>query len=97
MGGGKFRLIYSGGKSCALFSVDRVTVYYTLPNSRGGLGKEAAHLIEILFINRKLQPRLPRQNADCLARTIPVFSCAIMHFGISAEYSGNPTKIHPSL
>jgi len=68
-----------------------------LPNSRGGLGKEAAQLIEILLISEKLQPRFLRQNADCLASTVPVFSCAIMRFGISAEYSGNPTKIHPSL
>lgn len=76
-GGGKFRLIYSGGKCCALFSVGRVTAYYMFPRSaysRSKLGKEATQLMEISIINRKLQPCFLRQNADSLAQTIPVFS-----------------------
>lgn len=75
-GGGKFRLIYSGGKCCALFSVGRVTAYYLFPRSgysRSRLGKETTQLTEISIINRKLQPSFLRQNADSLAQAIPVF------------------------
>lgn len=70
-------------------------VYYPSQNSRGELGKETAHLIEILFIYMKVHPRLPSQN--CLAQTIPVSSCAVIYFGIGTEYSENPTEIHPLL
>lgn len=75
-GGGKFKLIYSGGKCYALFSVGRVTAYYMFPRSgysRSGYSR--TQLTEISIINRKLQPSFLRQNADSLAQTIPVFGC----------------------